>query len=186
MYISGTCLGKNKILAINEFTSSVNKPIIKMHFRKLGSQIHKCWHPRQQSSWGQYGAHLGPVGPRWAPCWHHEPCYQGLAVWLAIRTSWHGEESLRWRHNGRDSVSNHQPHDCLLNRLFRRRSKKTSKLRVTGLCAENSPETGEFSAQMASNAENVSIWWRHHGSALQALCEEIYSVTDEIIRFSPY
>ena len=86
-----------------------------MHFRKLGSQIHKCWHPRQQSSWGQYGAHLGPVGPRWAPCWPHEPCYQGLAVWLAIRTSWHGEKSLRWRHNGRDSVSNHQPHDCLLN-----------------------------------------------------------------------
>ena len=39
---------------------------------------------------------------------------------------------LRWRHIGRDSVSNHQLHDCLLNRLFRRRSKKTSKLRVTG------------------------------------------------------
>ena len=70
--------------------------------------------------------------------------------------------SLRWRHNGHDSVSNHQPHGCLLNRLFRRRSKKTSKLRVTGLCAGNSPETGEFPAQMASNAENVSIWWRHH------------------------
>ena len=35
-------------------------------------------------------------------------------------------------HNERDDVSNHQPHDCLLNRLFRRRSKKTSKLRVTG------------------------------------------------------
>ena len=40
---------------------------------------------------------------------------------------------LRWRHNERDSVSNHQPHDCLLNRLFRRRSKKSPKLRVTGL-----------------------------------------------------
>ena len=70
--------------------------------------------------------------------------------------------ALRWRHNGPDSVSNHQPHDCLLNRLFRRRSKKTSKLRVTGLCVGNSPGTGEFPAQMASNAENVSIWWRHH------------------------
>ena len=70
--------------------------------------------------------------------------------------------SLRWRHNGHDSVSNHQPHDCLLNRLFRRRSKKTSKLRVTGLCVGNSPGTGEFPAQMGSNAENVSIWWRHH------------------------
>ena len=70
--------------------------------------------------------------------------------------------SLQWRHNGRESVSYHQPHDCLLNRLFRRRSKKTSMLRVTGLCAGNSLLTGEFPAQMASNAENVSIWWRHH------------------------
>ena len=34
-------------------------------------------HPRQQSSWGQHGAHLGPVGPRWAPCWPHEPRYLG-------------------------------------------------------------------------------------------------------------
>ena len=70
--------------------------------------------------------------------------------------------ALQWRHNGRDSVSNHQPHDCLLNCLLRRRSKKTSKLRVTGLCAGNSPGTGQFPAQMASNAENVSIWWLHH------------------------
>ena len=70
--------------------------------------------------------------------------------------------SLRWRHNGCDSVSNHQPHDCLLNRLCRRRSKKTLKLRVTGLCVENSPGTDEFSKEMASNAENVSIWWHHH------------------------
>ena len=41
--------------------------------------------------------------------------------------------------------------------------KKTSKLRVTGLCVGNSPGTGEFPAQMASDAENVSIWWRHPG-----------------------
>ena len=60
--------------------------------------------------------------------------------------------SLQWRHNGLDSVSSHQPHDCLLNRSFGRRSKKTSKLRVTGLCVGNSPVTGEFPAQMASNA----------------------------------
>ena len=48
----------------------------------------------------------------------------------------------------------------------RRRSKKTSKLCVTGLCAGNSPVTGEFLAQRASNAENVSIWWRHHENML--------------------
>ena len=72
--------------------------------------------------------------------------------------------SLRWRHNDHTGVSNHQPHGCLLNRLFMRKSKKTSKLRVTGLCVGNSPGTGEFPAQMASYAENVSIWWRHHVS----------------------
>ena len=64
--------------------------------------------------------------------------------------------SLQWHHNER------QAHDCLLRRLYMRRSEKTSKLRVTGLCDGNSPGTGEFPAQRASNAENVSIWWRHH------------------------
>ena len=67
---------------------------------------------------------------------------------------------VSYRHNGLDSVSNHQHHDCLLKRLFRRRSKKTSKLHVTGLCAGNLPETGEFPTQRASNTKNV--WWRHH------------------------
>ena len=70
--------------------------------------------------------------------------------------------SLLWRHNGRNGVLNHQPDESLLNRPCRRRSKKTSKLCVTGLCARNSPVTGEIPAQRASNAENASIWWRHH------------------------
>ena len=65
----------------------------------------------------------------------------------SVRLVNRGPETLQWRHNGRDSVSNHQPHDCLLSHLFRRRSKKTSKLRVTGLCAGNSPGTGEFPTQ---------------------------------------
>ena len=72
-------------------------------------------------------------------------------------SDFHQIMALQWRHNGCDGVSNHQPHDCLLNRLFRPKSKKTSKLRVTGLCVGNSP--------VASIAENVSIWWRHHGTA---------------------
>ena len=95
--------------------------------------------------------------------------------------------TLQWRHYERGGVSYHRRLDCLLNRLFRciskktsklrvtdclcnrlfrRRSKKTSKLRVTGLWAGNSPGTGEFPAQMASNAENVFIWWRHHENKL--------------------
>ena len=62
--------------------------------------------------------------------------------------------SLQWRDNERNSVSNHQTRHCLLNRLF-----KAS--RHWPLWGE-SPLTGEFPAQMASNAENVTISWRHH------------------------
>ena len=54
--------------------------------------------------------------------------------------------ALRWRHNGRDGISNHRPRDCLLNRLFRPRSKNRW-----------------IPCTIASNAENVSIWWRHDG-----------------------
>ena len=75
--------------------------------------------------------------------------------------------TLQWRHNGHSGVSNHQPHDCFLNLLFRRKSKETSKPRVTGLCVGDSPMSVEFPAQMASNAENVSIWWRHHDKILR-------------------
>ena len=85
-------------------------------------------------------------------------CYyipQSLMHYVGIYT-------LRWRHDGYGGVSNHQPHHCLLNRLVRRRSKKTSKFRVSGRCSGNSPVTGEFPAQRASNAENFSTWWRHH------------------------
>ena len=70
--------------------------------------------------------------------------------------------TIQWHHNERDDVLNHRRHDCLLNRLSRRRSNKTSKLRVTGLLEGNSPVTGEFLAQRTSHAGNVSIWWRHH------------------------
>ena len=41
------------------------------------------------------------------------------------------------------------------------KKKKPPKLRVTGVCVGNSPVTREFPSQKASNAENVSIWWRH-------------------------
>ena len=84
--------------------------------------------------------------------------------WRLLSAVWNRRvsDSLKWRHNGRDSVSNHQHRECLLSRLSRRRSKKTSKFRVTDLCAGNSQGTGEFPTERASNAKNVSIWWCYH------------------------
>ena len=72
--------------------------------------------------------------------------------------------TLQWRHNGRDSVSNHESHDFLLNRYSdadQRKHQSSTSLAFVG----KSPGTGEFPAQMASYAENVSIWWRHHDTA---------------------
>ena len=85
---------------------------------------------------------------------------------ISYKKNGNARTSLLWRHNERDGASNHQPHDCLLDRLFRCKSKTTSRLRVTGLCVGNLPMAGEFSTQKASNAENVSIWWRHYNASM--------------------
>ena len=69
---------------------------------------------------------------------------------------------LLWRHNDHDSVSNHQPYGCLLNRLFWRRSKKTSKLRVTGLCVGNSPGPVNSPHKWPVTRKMFPFWWRHH------------------------
>ena len=123
----------------------------------------------------------------------YHPLIQSKAAYLYIRfilvVSVRISSSLPWRHNGRDGVSNHQPHHCLLNGLFRRRSNKTSKLRVTGLCAGNSPVTGEFPVQMASNAETVSIWWRHHGPGInyvQTRIKYMYSTAVCLVTHSTF
>ena len=63
--------------------------------------------------------------------------FHGIPWNCSCQRNW--RNPLHWRHYEHDSVSNHQPHGCLLSRLFRRRSQKTSKLRVTGLRVGNSP-----------------------------------------------
>ena len=82
--------------------------------------------------------HVSKRGPRGAGIWNiidqvikMELIHDDVIQWKHF--------PLQWRHNEHDSVSNHQHYDCLLNRLFRRRSKETSKLRVIGLCVGNSP-----------------------------------------------
>ena len=85
---------------------------------------------------------------------------------MHCHSSHFSQRPLQQRHNQRDSVSNHRCLDGLLiKRLSRRRSKKASRLCVTGLCEKTTPVTGEFPSQMANNVENVSIWCRHHDCA---------------------
>ena len=116
------------------------------------------WYPI--CKWSHYNSCWPQVSPMLAPgtllsgygCKSFQ--YQGLLVWHLFSPlrllSWYPIckwshynsleiKPLHWRHNDHDGVSNHQLQGCLLNRLYRRRSKKTSKLRVTALCAGNSP-----------------------------------------------
>ena len=64
---------------------------------------------------------------------------------------------LQWHLNEREGISAVYSTVCSGGD-----KKQTSKLRVIGICARNSPVIGEFPAQRASNAENISIWWRHN------------------------
>ena len=50
------------------------------------------------------------------------------AVLLTDKKIHKSGKTFQWRHNDRDGGSNYRRLDGLLNRLFRRRSKKTSKL----------------------------------------------------------
>ena len=81
--------------------------------------------------------------------------------------------TLQWRHNEHDGISNYWYLDYLLNRLFRCRSKKTSKLHVTGLCEGNPLVTRGF----PSNAENYPIWWCHH--------EQLDCLLNNLLRLMP-
>ena len=62
-------------------------------------------------------------------------------------------------------------------------TKETLKLRVTGLCAESSPGTGEFPAQMASYAKNVSIGWRHHAQGLTYVVVTVRIISSPITEY---
>ena len=59
-----------------------------------------------------------------------------------------GHQSLQWSHNECDGASNHRLLDGLLNRLLKFKSKKTSKLRVTGFVKMNSPHKGPVTREM--------------------------------------
>ena len=99
----------------------------KMAWRRPGDK------PLSEPMMGNSLTHICVTRPQWVKHWYHCNQYQHSWLWQHSSQWWLVAWSLHWRHNGRDSVSNHQPHDCILNRLFRRRSKKTSQLRVTGV-----------------------------------------------------
>ena len=81
-----------------------------------------------------------------------------------------------------DGASYHRRLEYLLNRLFRRRSKRTSKLYVTVLYEGNPPVSGEFPSQRASKTETVSIWWHHANSTTEVAQSRWRSFVNEPFR----
>ena len=140
----------------------------KLHWHYTNKD-HSSTFPLQRSSWRTYHSSNNWVhrfsssgkvdlsqceighSCRLPPRHKHQPntsqCHFGLPrlkrwTWdMRYAVTW-----LQWRHNEYHCVSNHRRLDCLRNRLSRRRSKNTLKLRVTGLCERNSLVTGVFSA----------------------------------------
>ena len=77
--------------------------------------------------------------------------------WISRTPIWRSPDTLQWRYDERDDISDHQPHECLFNSLFRRRSKK---LRDIDLCAGNSPVTYYFLKQGRMHLKLSSAKWR--------------------------
>ena len=99
----------------------------------------------------------------------HKDLVRRDAQWFSLQNhkTYIHAYSFLWRHNGHGVVWNHQPYDCLLNRLIRAQIKENIK------APRHWPLCGEFTrnrwipAQMASDADNVSFWWRHHAHVLR-------------------
>ena len=72
--------------------------------------------------------------------------------------------TLQWRHNGCHGLPNHRRLNYLLNRWFSLKSRKTSKLLVTGLCVRgihrstvNSPHKGPVTRKMSPFDDVIMI-----------------------------
>ena len=94
------------LLVVSDTVSSARHQAITWTYADLSSKVF-C------------GTHLGPNS--------HEVLMNlicNMSVLLLLKFCQVPQEPLQWRHNEYDGVSNHQRIDCLLNRLFRRRSKK--------------------------------------------------------------
>ena len=81
-------------------------------------------------------------------------------------------DTLQCRHNGRDGISNHQPHDCFLNRLIRCRSNKMPKVRVIGLCAgiQRTPVNSPHKAPVTRKMFPFDDVIMEHGFCFQTSC----------------
>ena len=106
----------------------------------ISLQHNEHWYSTTPISYLAYNFHGRDI---WPLFWSSSICFRKHDfAFHNFSKHWDGVgywNTLRWRCNGHGGVSNHQPHDCLLKCLFRHRSKKTSKLRVTGLSVGNSP-----------------------------------------------
>ena len=68
---------------------------------------------------------------------------------------------LQWRHNEHDGVSTHQPHDCLLNHLFKgfKKDSKTFIWQRKYMLLDNNPSIFHF---MRSKPISYNIHWDKH------------------------
>ena len=104
-------------------------------------------------------------------------------------SAWKGLPPLQWRHNGCDGASHHRRLGCLLNRLFRCRSKKISKLRVSGLCHKRpvSRKIFLFYDIIMSTWPSDALWCcRSRSTVVQVMADMMASlITDVSIVYSP-
>ena len=96
----------------------------------------------------------------------------------------HSLYPLQWRNNEFSGITNVSIfYSTVCSGADQR---KHQKVCVTGLCEGNSPVTGEFPTQRASNVENVSIWWLHHEWKLLLKQSQLIPLTLQLFLWEKY
>ena len=125
----------------------ITVPADHRHCRQITPLSNTCYHQQPQHAWDRPCPGRAVRQPDWGQGERRLHSKTGVKLTLFSTPLWNNSSthdtfigtSLQWHHNERDHVSNNRRLDCLLNCLYRCRSKKTSKLLVTGLCEGNSP-----------------------------------------------
>ena len=96
-------------------------------------------------------------------------------------------KTSQWRHNERDRVASQITsltivYSTVYSGVDQRKHQRSALLAFVRRIHPS--VTGEFPAQKASNAENISIWWRHHIYDLANLTNVSESIILQSVRLS--
>ena len=110
-------------------------------------------------TWGQHGAHLGPIDPRWAPCWPHEPCHKAYR-WNHVCLAAHVASSMQAKINQVKWMASQIATRLIVQLLYI--NSKLLGYKLLPLFVRVIPGHQWIPLIKVTNTESIPMFWRHH------------------------